>query len=188
MADSYDYTITVKRIEEDGEALFVASVKELSHVHGHGATYAEAYEMAIEAIQALQQLAAELGKPFPMPATESSDEWSGRFSLRLPKSLHRKAAQMADEERVSLNQFLNSIIAEAVGGKSVSRKTDSMIAFIHEFISMKSTGRPWTRIKSAHVSAQSEQPFLQFKDDEPFSLTTASESTNHAFTGMVGHG
>lgn len=118
MNDPSDYTITVRRFYEDGAYAFKATVRELPHVQGLGSTYAEAYEMALEAIEGLQEMAAEDGAPFPEPAQESSTEWSGRVTLRLPKSLHRKATEVAEDEGVSFNQFLVTVITDAVSRKS----------------------------------------------------------------------
>lgn len=58
--------------------------------------------------------AIENGQEIPAPV-ESSATYSGRLVLRLPKSLHRKAAWIAERERVSLNQFIVASLAEAVG-------------------------------------------------------------------------
>lgn len=118
MNDPSDYTITVRRFYEDGTHAFKATVRELPHVQGLGSTYAEAYEMALEAIEGLQEMAAEDGAPFPKPALESSTEWSGRVTLRLPKSLHRQATEVAEDEGVSFNQFLVTVITDAVARKS----------------------------------------------------------------------
>jgi len=118
MNDPSDYTITVRRFHEDGAYVFKATVRELPHVQGLGSTYAEAYEMTLEAIEGLQEMAAEDGAPFPSPAQESSTEWSGRVTLRLPKSLHRQATEVAEDEGVSFNQFLVTVITDAVARKS----------------------------------------------------------------------
>ena len=42
---------------------------------------------------------------------------SGKFSLRMPKSLHAKAARVAELDGVSLNVWITSIIAERVGAR-----------------------------------------------------------------------
>lgn len=118
MSDPSDYTITVRRVFEDGLHVFRATVKELPHVHGEGGTYSEAYEMAIDAIEGLQAMAAEDGAPFPEPMHEAFADWSGRVTLRLPKSLHRLASEVAENEAVSFNQFLVTVVADAVARKS----------------------------------------------------------------------
>lgn len=126
MNDPRDYTITVKGCYEDGSHVFKATVKELPHVLGVGDTYSEAYEMALEAIEGLREMAVDDGASFPEPAHDSYAGRSGRVSLRLPKSLHRQATEVAEDEDVSLNQFLVTVITEAVARRSaITLPTDS---------------------------------------------------------------
>jgi len=53
----------------------------------------------------------ETGKPIPEPEKE---EYSGRFVVRIPKYLHRALAEEAKKNRVSLNQFVTSLLAQAI--------------------------------------------------------------------------
>lgn len=55
-----------------------------------------------------------------VPEPIESTGYSGKLVVRLPKSLHRKAAQQAARDGVSLNQFIVSSVAEQVGLQSVS--------------------------------------------------------------------
>ena len=41
-----------------------------------------------------------------MDALRASQGYSGRISVRVPKSLHRNLAQSAKDEGISLNQFI----------------------------------------------------------------------------------
>lgn len=50
----------------------------------------------------------------PEPLQEK-EAFSGKLVLRLPRSLHKKAAFAAEREGVSLNQFISACVAEAVG-------------------------------------------------------------------------
>jgi predicted RNase H-like HicB family nuclease len=50
------------------------------------------------------------GEDIPMPSYP--EEYSGRFNLRLPRSLHRRLAEQARSEGVSLNQLAVSLLAE----------------------------------------------------------------------------
>ncbi len=43
--------------------------------------------------------------------------YSGKFSLRLPKSLHRDLAQLAKQDGSSLNQYVNSVLSRDAGGR-----------------------------------------------------------------------
>lgn len=44
--------------------------------------------------------------------------YSGKVNLRMPRSLHRDLARRAEEEGVSLNQFMVVVLARAVGEES----------------------------------------------------------------------
>jgi predicted HicB family RNase H-like nuclease len=49
---------------------------------------------------------------------EVEKAYSGKVNLRMPKSLHRDLARRAEEEGVSLNQFMVVALARAVGKES----------------------------------------------------------------------
>lgn len=53
------------------------------------------------------------GRPVPDPW--GADEASGRFLLRMPTALHARATREARRQGVSLNQYLNVVIAERLG-------------------------------------------------------------------------
>lgn len=57
----------------------------------------------------------KIGEIAPNPRTTYSSQYSGKFNLRLPKSLHRDLALLSDEEGVSLNTFCTSLLANGVG-------------------------------------------------------------------------
>lgn len=150
MSEPSDYTITVRRVSEDDAHIFKATVKELPYVKGVGDTYTEAYEMAIDAIGALKQMAAEDGAPFPEPAEDVFSASSGRFTLRLPKSLHKLANDLADEEGVSFNQFLVTVITDAVARRSaVALPSVKQSGNIHAALIHKAMRNYWTKSTSA---------------------------------------
>ena len=49
----------------------------------------------------------------PIPAPLATREYSGRLALRLPSSLHRRVAERAALEHVSLNRYLSDLIARS---------------------------------------------------------------------------
>jgi antitoxin HicB len=59
----------------------------------------------------------EDGKPIPEPRS-LDEQFSGKLVARLPKSLHRRAAWVAEKEGVSLNTFIVSAVSAAVVGAS----------------------------------------------------------------------
>lgn len=111
MYDPEEYGITTRRTVIEGESYFEATVGELPDVVGYGATRAEAEEAVVEAIKGLQKMALARGRAFPPPVVPPS-EYSGRVTLRLSKTVHRRAAVAASAEQVSLNSFIAEAIAD----------------------------------------------------------------------------
>jgi predicted HicB family RNase H-like nuclease len=112
--DPEAYTLTIRKENVDGDILFVGRVAELQDVIAYEESYEEAHSILLDAISSLKEIADEQNRTFPAPF-ETEDEYSGRVTLRIPKTLHKSASLMADREGVSLNQFLNAVVAEAVG-------------------------------------------------------------------------
>lgn len=114
MFDPHRYTITIRQAEFDGEILYEARVKELPDIAEFSETHEEAYALALDAIATTAEIFEEKGRAMPEPL-DSEEDYSGRITLRLPKSLHRRLAERADEEAVSLNQYMVSILAHHGG-------------------------------------------------------------------------
>ena len=50
------------------------------------------------------------GTEIPLPTYP--EEYSGKFNLRIPKSLHRTLAESAEREGVSLNQYILMLLSQ----------------------------------------------------------------------------
>jgi len=76
-------------------------------------TQAETKEEILSMLEDAKEnwLLAALEDGIAIPEPQSDDEYSGRFNLRIPKSLHRALALSAKNEGVSLNQLVTSILA-----------------------------------------------------------------------------
>jgi len=81
-----------------------------------GDTPAETFTALEEVAHAWLEGALERNQPIPEPVDNT--EFSGRLVLRLPKSLHKKAARLAERDRVSLNQFIATSLAEHIGERA----------------------------------------------------------------------
>lgn len=82
-------------------------------------------DTAAEALANLEDVAASwleatLARGQRIPEPIENVEFSGKLVVRLPKTLHKKAAHIAARDRISLNQFIVSSIAERVGARSFS--------------------------------------------------------------------
>ena len=80
--------------------------------------------MIEEARRLWLESAYEDGLDIPLP--RDLEQYSGKFFIRAPKSLHRKLDRMAKREGVSLNQYLVATLSRSVGmeeaRRSVTRK------------------------------------------------------------------
>ncbi len=113
--DPESYTITIRKEECYGEILYVGRVAEFPNINAFEETYEEAHALILDAIQTLKKIADEAHADFPLPYPTPSDEFSGRVTLRLSKSLHAKVSRIAAQEDISVNQFLVTAIASYVG-------------------------------------------------------------------------
>ncbi len=108
------YTIVVVHdVDEDGKSGWVAEVEELPGAISQGRTPQEAVERVREAMRDWIAVALEDGVVIPEPRVTA--DFSGRFVVRVPASLHADLVRNADREGVSLNQFVTGALAGAVG-------------------------------------------------------------------------
>lgn len=111
---------TYELIREDDQTWF-ARVRELPGCMTEGDNPVEAITMLEDAMSGWITLALEDGQPIPEP--RSLDEYSGKFVVRVPRGLHRDLANTAEREGVSLNQFINTALAQAVGLQQARSQT-----------------------------------------------------------------
>jgi predicted RNase H-like HicB family nuclease len=108
------YTIVLQHDRDDeGNEGFIASVEELPGAFSQGATLEEAAANVRDAMEGWLSVAIEDGVEIPEP--RDPDAYSGRFLLRIPTSLHAELARRAEREGVSLNQYVSTTLAGAVG-------------------------------------------------------------------------
>ena len=98
------------------EGDFVVSVPDLPGCISQGGTIEEALKMVEDAKKAWLETALEEGIEIPEP-TPAENAYSGKFNLRIPRSLHRDLARRADEEKVSLNTLATYLLSSSMGKK-----------------------------------------------------------------------
>jgi len=88
---------------------------------GTGDTLEEAINDAIIAKEQWIKAAHENGITIPLPSIQEDKEedYSGRVTLRIPRSLHKMVIEIAKKEGVSANQFLSHLISMGVGKRSL---------------------------------------------------------------------
>lgn len=111
-ADVRGYRLEVYRDPDDGS--WVAEVPDLPGCVAGGATPDEAVTMVSDAIDAWVSAALATGRSVPASRL-LTDAYSGRFVLRVTRSLHAQLARLARQEGVSLNAYCAMALAEAAG-------------------------------------------------------------------------
>lgn len=109
-----------------GEGVYVAEILEFPGCSAQGTSPAEAYSKLERAAEAWLTEWLNEGKAVPRPL--SNTETSGRFALRLPKSLYVRASKAAAFEHVSLNQYIANAVAERVGTSTALRAVDGLVS------------------------------------------------------------
>lgn len=115
--NQHPYTRKLIPSEEGG---YSAYVQELEGCIAEGDTADEALENLSRAAIAWIDAQHELGQVVPTPKDLTS--FSGRIALRIPRGLHKQASELAQEERVSINQFLMNAIAFHVGQRTLLKE------------------------------------------------------------------
>lgn len=105
------YTVHVRREQDDEYAGWIAEILELPGCMTQADNNEELGEMILDAMRAWIETALEDGKTIPEPRQQ--DDYSGKFVVRVPKSLHRDLVVAAELEGVSLNQWINVLLAKS---------------------------------------------------------------------------
>lgn len=113
--------VLVRDQDEAGRSGWVAEVEELPGCLSQGASPEEAVVHLRDAMQGWLSVALEDGREIPEPRNRST--YSGRLIVRMPQSLHAELARAADQEGVSLNQFITTALAGAIGWRHSQRRS-----------------------------------------------------------------
>ncbi len=115
MAKTIDEYLSLPYTRElipEPEGGWFIKIKELPGCMSQGDTPEEALGMIEDAMRCWLQVSLDDGDPIPEPRPD--EEYSGKFVVRVPKSLHRRLVEEAEREGVSLNQLVNVALAGAV--------------------------------------------------------------------------
>jgi antitoxin HicB len=112
---------TIELVPDPDGGWFVA-VKELPGCMSQGDTEEEALEMIRDAMEGWLAVALEDGMKIPEP--RNLEDYSGKFVVRMPRSLHRELVERATEEETSLNQYINVLLAHAIGDRVPATPAD----------------------------------------------------------------
>jgi predicted RNase H-like HicB family nuclease len=114
-----NYEVSLRRLTEEEGGGWLASIPLLPGCISDGETLAEALANLEDAKRGWIETALALQRDIPEP--DNNEKYSGKFTVRLPKSLHRAIAAKAQEDGVSLNQMAIYLLSLGLG-KSARRR------------------------------------------------------------------
>jgi len=115
------YTIKITPEEVGG---YFVEIEEFEGCMSQGETIEEVMRNIKEAQEGWLEVAIEEELEIPLPKV--MEEYSGKFVLRVPKSLHGKLSNLAEREGVSLNQMIVSLLSERFSLRKVEGMFQSL--------------------------------------------------------------
>jgi predicted RNase H-like HicB family nuclease len=103
-----------REVVADEDGAYVASVPELPGCFADGDTPADALRNLEPVLADWLEDAITQGESLPEPRRLREETYSGRFSVRVPRSLHRLLSERAAREDSSLNQLIAVLLTQAV--------------------------------------------------------------------------
>jgi len=171
---SLNYRIELFFDSED--RVWYAEFPDLSGCLAHGTTKEEALANAVEVKDAWLEVTFETGRNIPEPRPEI--EYSGRFLLRVPKSLHQKLADEARREGTSINRLAIQILSEELERRQTMKTVrDSIqVTVRNAFIESKApsilkrfstvrSGALSDQVRIIHGIWQQESDVIQIEDE-----------------------
>ena len=120
------HAISIKWSDEDNS--FVATIPGIQAISALGATREEALSELFIAADAYFEALEAAGKPLPLP--EKAIPYSGQLRLRMPRSLHAVLSHEAEDENISLNTYIITLLSE----RHIEKKLLNKIAAIENLI------------------------------------------------------
>lgn len=97
------YNYIIQPVDDESVSYFYGRVMELDGCQSTGDSFEETYASLREAM--LGYIETKLENGFDVPEPVQNNDFSGKFVVRIPKTLHYRLSVEAEKEGVSLNQY-----------------------------------------------------------------------------------
>lgn len=104
------YAFTVRPLTKEEGGGFLCEFPDVPGIIGDGSTVEAAIADGRRALKAAILALKQVGRSVPKPARPT-----GQWRMRAPRSLHRRLAERAKREGVSLNTLAVTLLAEGLG-------------------------------------------------------------------------
>ena len=153
---------------------FTAEILEFPGCFAEGDTVEEAYKDLESAAESWIDAHSAQGHEIPAPFSNLG--YSGTISLRLPRTIHKRATIMAEPDRTSLNSFLLTAIASRVGAEDFYTALADKFehSMMSEAANIQQTLQSHQGMQQAQTLGRNYSPQLKMKGD--FDQTASIEA------------
>jgi len=116
------HAVSIKWSDEDNG--FIATIPGIKALSAFGAKREKALSELKIAAEAYFEALGNAGKPSPLP--EKVVYYSGQLRLRMPKSLHAALSNGAEDEGISLNTYIVTLLSERHIEKKILNKIEAI--------------------------------------------------------------
>ncbi len=116
-----DYSFKIRHLTKNEGGGYLIEYPELPGCMSDGETIEETIQNGQDAVKCWIDAAHKSGRAIPQPGT--FENLSGKWVQRVPKSIHLQLVEKAEEEGVSLNTLVISLLAAALSkGQQPSKR------------------------------------------------------------------
>ena len=152
------HAISIKWSDEDNS--FVATIPGIEALSAFGVTREEALSELYIAADAYFEALVEASKPLPLPI--KLNPYSGQLRLRMPKSLHAALSAEAEDENISLNTYIVTLLSERHIEKKLLNKIEAL-GNLNENKDLKEFSSLDSRIQATYKVEESKKKYSRKK-------------------------
>lgn len=115
-----EYPFTIRPLSKAEGGGYLIEFPDLPGCISDGETPEEAIRNGADAMRGWIAAMRAAKRQIPRPSVR--DSYSGKWQMRVPKSLHRRLAERARTEGVSLNMLATTLMAEGLGQRASAKR------------------------------------------------------------------
>lgn len=183
-----NYPILIEKIYDEGELLFTASIKELPGLIVYGESLEEVYNEIELAKADWIEANLEWGRKIKEPLENSLEEYSGKITLRIPKTLHKAVKERSEIEGVSLNQTIVQLINDGLFKQTqnvveqLAEQFEQMTKKVSQTIAEK-VSAPEQHIHQTIIVKNQSEKIQPYKEQN---ITNNRQQDNQVLSGSIG--
>lgn len=156
------YPFRVFQMQAEQHTFWVAKSTQLNGCIGQGDSIDDAINELSENESVWLSTAKELGITIPSVVVEQPQEFSGKLTLRIAPSVHKKAAMLAKRDGISLNQYINDAVVAHNSELSTASYVSDKVKGIFDQFKMKFLNSTSFRGEDGYISFLQSTPTINY--------------------------